>query len=67
MVVWFSREMSCPMCGSRVSGREVGGGFATGQDSDLLVRMKNKHIIQAEVHTCQSCRYSGYVKDFLID
>lgn len=67
MVVWFSREMTCPMCRTRLCGREVGGGFAVGQDSDLLIRMKGKHIIQAEVHTCQNCRFSGYTKDFAIN
>lgn len=67
MVVWFNREMTCPMCGTRLSGREVGGGFATGQDSDLLVRMQGKHTIQVEIHTCQSCRFSGYVRDFAIN
>ncbi len=35
-----------------------------GQDSDLFVRMKGKHIIQAEIHTCHQCRYSGYTEDF---
>jgi uncharacterized protein (DUF2225 family) len=67
MVVWFSREMTCPMCRTRLCGREVGGGFAVGQDSDLLVRMRGKHIIQAEIHTCQNCRYCGYTKDFAIN
>ena len=67
MVVWFTKEVTCPMCGSRLCAREVGSGFAVGQDSDLLVRMKSKHIIQAEIHTCQTCRYSGYVRDFAIN
>lgn len=67
MVFWISKEMSCPMCQSRLLGREVGGGFALGQDSDLLVRIKGKHIIQAEIHSCQTCRYSGFTKDFLIN
>ncbi len=67
MVVWYSREMTCPMCRTRLCGREVGGGFATGQDSDLLIRMKGKHIIQAEVHTCQNCRFSGFTRDFQIN
>ncbi|MBI4582634.1 MAG: DUF2225 domain-containing protein [Planctomycetes bacterium] len=55
------------MCLSRLSGREVGGGFALGQDSDLLVRMKGKHIIQAEIHSCQTCRFSGFARDFSIN
>jgi hypothetical protein len=55
------------MCRSRLCGREVGGGFAIGQDSDLLVRMKGKHIIQAEIHTCQNCRFSGFTRDFAIN
>ncbi len=67
MVVWFSKEMTCPMCRSRLCGREVGGGFALEQDSDLLVHMEGKHVIQAEIHTCQTCRYSGYLKDFHIN
>ena len=67
MVVWFSKEMTCPICRTRLCGREVGGGFATGQDSDLFVRMKGKHIIQAEVHTCQECRFSGFTNDFSIN
>ncbi len=67
MVVWYTREVTCPMCGSRLCGREVGGGFAVGQDSDLLVRMKSKHVIQADVHTCQGCRFSGYLRDFAIN
>lgn len=67
MVVWFTKEVTCPMCGSRLCAREVGSGFAVGQDSDLLVRMKSKHIIQAEIHTCQGCRFSGYLKDFSIN
>ncbi len=45
--------------------REVGGGFVVGQDSDLLMRMQGKHIIQAEIHTCLACRYSGFASDFL--
>lgn len=67
MVVWFSKEMTCPICRTRLCGREVGGGFASGQDSDLFVRMKGKHIIQAEVHTCQDCRFSGFTNDFAIN
>jgi hypothetical protein len=47
--------------------REVGGGFAVGQDSDLLIRMKGKHVIQAEVHSCPNCRYSGFTKDFALN
>lgn len=66
MIVWYSKELKCPMCGCRLCGREVGGGFAVDQDSDLLVRMKGRHIIQAEIHTCSSCRYSGYTSDFRI-
>jgi uncharacterized protein (DUF2225 family) len=67
MIVWYTKEMTCPMCGTRLCGRDVGGGFAVGQDSDLLVRMKSRHVIQAEIHTCQTCRFSGYVKDFAIN
>ncbi len=67
MVVWSTIEASCPMCRNRVRLREVGSGFSIGQDSDLFVRMKGKHIIQAEVHTCHHCRFSGYTEDFLRD
>lgn len=67
MVIWSTLEASCPMCGNRLRLREVGSGFALGQDTDLLIRMKGKHIIQAEIHTCQGCRYSGYTCDFLRD
>ncbi len=35
-----------------------------GQDSDLLLRMEGQHIIQAAIHTCLRCRYSGYPDDF---
>jgi uncharacterized protein (DUF2225 family) len=64
MVIWFTLEASCPICSNRVRLREVGSGFAMGQDSDLFVRMEGKHIIQAEVHTCLKCHYSGYSSDF---
>jgi hypothetical protein len=64
MVIWSTLEASCPMCGHRTRLREVGSGFTVGQDSDLLVRMNGKHIIQAEVHTCQKCHFSGYAADF---
>ncbi len=64
MVVWFNIESSCPMCGRRLRLRQVGGGFALGQDSDLLVRMEGRHTIQAAIHTCLGCRYSGYADDF---
>ncbi len=64
MVVWSTIEASCPICKNRLRLREVGSGFAMGQDSDLFVRMKGKHIIQAEIHTCHQCRYSGYTEDF---
>jgi len=53
------------MCGNRTRLREVGSGFTLGQDSDLLVRMGGKHIIQAEVHTCHKCHFSGYSADFM--
>ena len=53
------------MCRNRARIREVGGGFAIGQDTDLLLRMHGKHVIQAEVHTCARCRFSGYAADFL--
>lgn len=55
------------MCRSRLCGREVGSGFALEQDSDLLVHMEGKHVIQAEIHTCQTCRFSGYLRDFQIN
>ncbi len=67
MVVWSTIEASCPICKNRLRLREVGSGFALGQDSDLFVRMKGKHIIQAEIHTCPQCRYSGLAGDFLRD
>ena len=67
MVVWSTIEASCPICKNRLRLREVGSGFALGQDSDLFVRMKGKHIIQAEIHTCHQCRYSGFADDFLRD
>ena len=66
MVIWHTIESSCPICGNRVRLREVGGGFALGQDSDLLVRMKDKHVLQALIHTCLRCRFSGYEEDFQI-
>ena len=66
MVIWHTIESGCPMCGNRVRLREVGGGFALGQDSDLLVRMKDKHVLQALIHTCLRCRFSGYDEDFQI-
>jgi len=65
MIVWSTLEASCPICRNRTRLREVGSGFIVGQDSDLLVRMASKHIIQAEVHTCHKCRFSGYSRDFL--
>jgi len=65
MVIWSTLETSCPICENRVRLREVGSGFAIGQDSDLLVRMEGKHIIQAEVHTCLQCHFSGFGADFL--
>ena len=65
MVVWSTFEASCPICANRVRLREVGSGFAVGQDSDLLLRMPGKHIIQAEIHTCNKCNFSGNTTDFL--
>jgi len=65
MVIWSTLEASCPICENRVRLREVGSGFALGQDSDLFVRMEGKHIIQAEIHTCHKCHFSGYSADFL--
>lgn len=53
------------MCQTRIRVREVGSGFALGQDSDLLLRMSGKHVIQAEIHTCPKCRFSGYTVDFM--
>ncbi|MBI4603338.1 MAG: DUF2225 domain-containing protein [Planctomycetes bacterium] len=64
MIVWSTIEVSCPICSHRTRLRELGSGFGTGQDSDLLVRMAGKHIIQAEIHTCHKCRFSGYPADF---
>lgn len=65
MIVWYTIEASCPMCSTRLRLRELGGGIANGQDSDLLVRMAGKHLIQADVHSCQRCRFAGYAADFL--
>jgi hypothetical protein len=65
MIVWFTIEASCPMCSMRLRLRELGGGVASGQHTDLLVRMEGKHLIQAEVHSCQKCRFAGYAADFL--
>ncbi len=65
MIVWSTIEANCPMCSHRTRLREVGSGFILGQDSDLLVRMSGKHIIQAEIHTCHKCRFSGYASDFV--
>ena len=64
MLVWHEIEAGCPICAVRLILRRLGGGFATGQDSDLLVRMDGQHIIQAEIHTCPRCRYSGFPEDF---
>ena len=64
MVVWSTIEAKCPACSNGLRIREVGSGFAVGQDSDLLIQMKGKHIIQAEIHTCHRCGYSGYRDDF---
>ncbi|HLU46431.1 MAG TPA: DUF2225 domain-containing protein [Planctomycetota bacterium] len=64
MVVWSTVETSCPICRHRLRVREVGGGFATGQDTDLLIRMDGKHVIQAEIHSCQNCKFSGLAEDF---
>jgi uncharacterized protein (DUF2225 family) len=65
MLVWTTNEAACPMCGTRLRVRSIGGGFALGQDTDLLVRMPGRHVIQAEIHTCSACRFSGYASDFL--
>lgn len=67
MVIWSTLEASCPVCARRIRLRLVGSGIANGQDSDLLLRMAPRHIIQAEVHTCPQCRFSGYADDFLIE
>jgi uncharacterized protein (DUF2225 family) len=66
MIVWSTVETSCPMCQRRLRVREVGGCFSVGQDTDLMLRMKGKHIIQAEIHTCQGCHFSGYAHDFTL-
>lgn len=65
MVVWSTVETSCPICKRRLRVREVGSGFVHSQDSDLLTGMNGKHIIQAEIHTCNWCGYSGYSTDFI--
>lgn len=65
MIVWSTVEAGCPICSRRLRLRELGGGFVVGQDTDLLVRMSGKHLIQAEVHTCSGCKYSGLGRDFL--
>lgn len=64
MLVWSSIETSCPMCQSRLEVREVGGGCVVGQDSDLLLRMHGDHIIEAEIHCCPKCLFSGSAADF---
>lgn len=64
MLVWYDIEASCPVCASRLRIRQMGGGFALGQDSDLLVRMEGKHVVQEAIHTCLRCRFSGYGDDF---
>ena len=64
MQVWYNVEASCPVCRHRLRLRELGGGVALGQDSDLLVRMDGKHTIQVAIHTCTRCRFSGYCEDF---
>src|SRR5574341_1033453 len=64
MLVWYNVEAACPICGQRLRLRELGGGFALGQDSDLLVRMEGRHVVQAAVHTCLRCSFSGYAEDF---
>lgn len=66
MLVWYQLETTCPLCGNRLRVRQVGSGFAVGQDSDLFVRMEGtRHLIQAEIHTCRRCRFSGYPEDFV--
>ena len=64
MLVWYNVEAACPICGQRLRLRELGGGFALGQDSDLLVRMEGRHVVQAAIHTCLRCSFSGYPEDF---
>ena len=64
MSVWYSLESTCPVCSRRLQVREVGGCVPTGQDSDLLLRMEGIHIIQAAIHSCPHCRFSGYSDDF---
>ncbi|HZN58561.1 MAG TPA: DUF2225 domain-containing protein [Planctomycetota bacterium] len=65
MIAWHGLETGCPVCSTRVAMRELSGCVAAGQDSDLLVRMEGRHVIQAEVHSCPRCRFSGYPSDFL--
>jgi uncharacterized protein (DUF2225 family) len=64
MVITHDIEVSCPICGTRVEIRELGGCIAKGQDSDLLVRMDGPHAIQIEINTCPRCRFSGYPDEF---
>ena len=66
MVIWSKLEASCPICRSRLPLRELGSGFVLGQDSDLLIRMDGQHVIQADIHTCRKCRFSGYPRDFML-
>jgi hypothetical protein len=64
MVITYDIEASCPICGSRLLLHEPGGCFPLGQDSDLLLRMEGRHVIQVEIHSCLRCRYAGYPRDF---
>ncbi len=67
MVIAHEIEASCPICGTRLTLREPGGCIPTGQDSDLLLRMEGRHVIQVEIHACPRCRFSGYPPDFSIN
>ncbi len=37
MIIWYNVEASCPVCGHRLQLRELGGGFAVG-DNGLVLR-----------------------------
>ena len=65
MIVWSSVETSCPVCAHRLRVREVGSGFVVGQDTDLLIRMGQKHVIEAEIQTCPGCLFSAYAREFI--
>jgi len=65
-MIYYTKDIKCPMCLTKFVGREAGGFFIDGQDSDLFVRVQKSplHIIQVEIHSCPSCRFSGMFSDF---